>query len=209
MMGTMPRSKRLVWVLVAVAIQCIYVPTSQATSGGVLPKLSIDVFPVYPIWVVPYYFTFVVWLFGLYWAIFQLDDRSFRAALAGGLLVASVGAATFIIFPTYIELPTITGTDIFSQLLRMVQVAGGTHAALPSAHNYVTMLIAAFACRLYPKRAWLWITILASIALSTLFTGQHYILDVVTGLALGIIGYYFGWFLVERRERDLTPHHPS
>ena len=61
------------------------------------------------------------------------------------------------------------------------------------------MLMVAFALRLYPKWRWLWIAILVTIALSTLFTGQHYILDVVTGLALGWIGYKFGWWFMERR----------
>jgi membrane-associated phospholipid phosphatase len=37
--------------------------------------------------------------------------------------------------------------------------------------------------------------------LSTLFTGQHYILDVVTGLALGIVGYYAGFWIVEKWDK--------
>lgn len=208
-MTDIPRSRRFLWLLLAAAIQSIYVPTSQATSGGIMPKLPIDVIPVYPVWVVPYYFTYLFWMFAMYWALTKLGARAFRAAIAGALLAVSVGAATFVFFPTYIELPVITGSDIFSQLLRAVQIAGGTHAALPSAHNYVTMLIVAFACRLYPKLTWLWITILVAIALSTLFTGQHYILDVLTGLALGWGAYKFGWMFVERREREHAAHHST
>lgn len=208
-MNEIPMTKRWMWVGLAVAIQCIYFPTSQATSGGIAPKLPIDVFPVYPVWVVPYYFTYLFWLFAILWTLYKLDDRSFRAVIAGILLVVSVGAAAFVFFPTYIDLPRIPGDDVFSQMLRAIQVAGGTHAALPSAHNYVTMLIVAFASRLYPKYRWLWLTILALIALSTLFTGQHYILDVVTGLALGWAGYKFGWYFVERRERELAAHRSS
>jgi len=202
-MKTMPFSKRLLWVLLAVAIQCIYIPTSQATSGGIAPKLPIDVIPVYPIWVIPYYFTYLFWLFGIYWILFKLDDRSFRAALAGALLAISIGAATFVFFPTYIELPVVTGTDIFSQMLRAIQIAGGTHAALPSAHNYVSMLITAFAIHWYPRLRWVWIVILVSIALSTLLTGQHYILDMVTGLALGWAGFRFGLWWAARQPQDL------
>jgi membrane-associated phospholipid phosphatase len=40
------------------------------------------------------------------------------------------------------------------------------------------------------------------VCLSTLFTGQHYILDVVTGLMLGFTGYYAGFWLVDKWDRD-------
>lgn len=199
-MDEIPLSRRLPWFLLIVAIQSVYFPVSQATSGGILPKLAIDVIPVYPIWVVPYYFTYAVWSFAIYWTLFKFDARSFRAAIAGTLLAVSVGALTFLFFPTYIELPVIVGNDIFSVMLRTIQLAGGTHAALPSAHNYGTMLVTAFAIHFYPRGRWFWIAIVVTIALSTLFTGQHYILDVVTGLALGFVGYKFGVWWVERRE---------
>ncbi|MFZ5881155.1 MAG: phosphatase PAP2 family protein [Chloroflexota bacterium] len=186
-------SKRLLWAGVVGLIQAIYFPASQATSGGIAPKLPIDVFPVLPVWVVPYYLIYAVWAFGAYWALFKLDARSFRALTVAALFTVSVGALTFVFFPTYIELPVIVGDDLFAVMLRSVQVAGGAYAALPSAHNYITMLMAAFAMRLYPRQCLLWIAVVVIVALSTLFTGQHYILDVVTGLALGWVGYKIGW----------------
>lgn len=198
-MNELSLKKRFGLLLVAVALQSVYVPTSLATSGGIAPRLPIDVFPVYPIWVVPYYFTYLVWLFAILWALFKLADRTFRTAAAGAILATSVGAFFFVFFPTYVNLPTITGTDIFSSMLRTIQVAGGTHAALPSAHNYVTMLISAFAAHFYPRWRYVWAAILVSISLSTLFTGQHYILDAVTGLALGWLSFRFGLWWVDRK----------
>lgn len=198
-----PLSKRLLWAGLVCLIQAVYFPASQATSGGIAPRLPIDVFPVIPIWVVPYYMVFPLWTFGAYWALFKLDARAFRAVTVSALFAVSVGALTFVLFPTYIELPIIPGDDLFAVMLRSVQVAGGSHAALPSAHNYVTMLMAAFAARLYPRQRPLWIAAVVTVALSTLFTGQHYILDVVTGLALGWIGYKIGWHFVAMHPLDL------
>jgi membrane-associated phospholipid phosphatase len=190
--------KRIGLLLVVVAIQSIYIPTSLAVSGGIAPKLPIDVFPVYPIWVVPYYLCYPLWLFALLWALFKLDARVFRAAVAAAIIATSIGALTFTFFPTYVVLPTITGADVFSSMLRAIQIAGGTHAALPSAHNYITMLIASFAIHLYPRQRFLWIAVVVIVALSTLFTGQHYILDVVAGLTVGWAGYRFGLWWADR-----------
>jgi membrane-associated phospholipid phosphatase len=138
-------------------------------------------------------------LFGITWALIKLDDRAFRSFIAAALFTVGIGNLTFIVFPTYVDLPLITGNDIFSEMLRTIQVAGGTHAALPSAHNFITMLLSAFAIHLYPRQRWLWIGIVVTVALSTLFTGQHYILDVVAGLALGWLGFRFGLWWVERK----------
>ncbi len=191
-MNKIPLLKRMGWMLVVVAIQFIYFPTSQATSGGIAPKLSIDVIPMIPIWVVPYVLCYPFWLFGIAWAILKLEDRDFRAFTAAALFTVGIGNLTFIFFPTYVDLPVIAGNDVFSETLRAIQIAGGTHAALPSAHNFITMLLCASAARLYPRLRWLWIGIVVTVALSTLFTGQHYILDVVAGLALGWAGFRFG-----------------
>lgn len=203
-MKHIPLSRRILWMLLAAAIQCVYLPASQATSGGIAPKLPIDVIPVYPIWVIPYYLTFLVWTFAVIWTLTKADDRQFREILAAALLTTSAGALTFVFFPTYVDLPVVRGSDVFSALLRLVQMAGGNHAALPSAHNYVTMLAAAFAIRFRPRWRWFWLITLTMIALSTLFTGQHYILDMATGLALGWIGYRFGVWWAERQDARMA-----
>ncbi len=184
--------KRMGWMLLVIAIQFIYFPTSQATSGGIAPKLPLDAIPVYPVWIVPYVLCYPFWLFGIVWAILKLGDRDFRAFTAAALFTVGIGNLTFLVFPTYVDLPVITGDDVFSTLLRAIQIAGGTHAALPSAHNFITMLLCASAARLYPRLRWLWTGIVVIVALSTLFTGQHYLLDVAAGLALGWLGFRFG-----------------
>jgi len=154
---------------------------------------------VHPTWVVPYYLCYPFWLSCVIWILLKQEDRDFRAFIAAALFTVGIGNLTFLLFPTYIDLPTIPGNDIFSILLRMVQVAGGTHAALPSAHNFLTMLFCATLNHLYPRYRWLWISIVVIVALSTLFTGQHYILDVVAGLLLGWVGFRFGQWWVDRK----------
>lgn len=200
-MKDIPLLKRIGWMVLVIAIQFIYFPTSQATSGGIAPRLPIDVIPVYPVWVVPYYLCYPFWLGGIIWVLLKLDDRDFRAFLAAALFTVGIGNLTFLLFPTYVVLPEVQGSDIFSTLLRMVQVAGGTHAALPSAHNFLTMLFCATLAHLYPRTRWIWVAVVAVVAASTLLTGQHYILDVVAGLLLGWLGFKFGQWWLGKKSR--------
>lgn len=193
--------KRAGWMLMVIAIQFIYFPTSQATSGGIAPKLAIDVIPVHITWVVPYILCYPFWMSSMIWILLKLNDRDFRAFLGAALFTVGIGNLTFILFPTYVDLPTISGEDIFARMLRYIQIAGGTHAALPSAHNFLTMLFCATFIHLYPRYRWVWVSIIVTVALSTLFTGQHYILDVVAGLLLGFTGFWFGQWWVNRKSR--------
>jgi membrane-associated phospholipid phosphatase len=108
------------------------------------------------------------------------------------MVTFSIGTATFVFFPTYIQAAVIPGNDIFSSLLRFIHENWGRYDAFPSGHVYITTLLTLFFSRWVPRRKALWIGILAIVSLSTLFTFQHYIIDVVGGYVAGLAGYRFG-----------------
>jgi membrane-associated phospholipid phosphatase len=170
----------------------LYIPTSERTTGGIEPKLSIDVFPIWPIWVVPYVLCYLLWFSALLWIILKTDDRSFRSFLAACMLTFAIGVTIFTFFPTYVRAATLEGSDIFTVLLRMIHETWGRYAALPSGHVYITALLVLFFSRWYPRYKFLWTMLLVIISLSTLFTGQHYILDVIGGYVVAWVGYHFG-----------------
>lgn len=188
----LPLNKRILLVALVFCIQMIYIPTSNRLSGGIAPKLAIDVFPIWPIWVLPYISCYVLWFSSIWWIVSKMEDRLFRAFLAACVLTFSIGVSTFIFFPTYVERATLTGSDIFTVLLRFIHENWGRYDALPSGHVYITTLLTLFFSRWYPRHRSLWIVILVIVSLSTLFTGQHYILDVIGGLLVGLAGYHFG-----------------
>lgn len=195
---TLPR--RIGLVLAVAAIQSAYFPTSQAGTGGIMPKIFLDVFPIQPVWIVVYVLCFPLWLFCIVWAVLKMEEQSFRALIAAAFLTISSGIAAFILFPTYVDLPQIIGTDFFSNLLRQIQESGGSYDALPSGHLYITTLFALFFTRWYPRTRLLWIGIVVLVSLSTLFTGQHYLLDVISGIVLAWLGYKFGLWWAMRRQ---------
>jgi membrane-associated phospholipid phosphatase len=184
--------KRLLLALLACCIQMVYIPASNQTTGGVEPRLALDVFPIWPVWILPYVSCYVLWFASFAWVLFRTEAQQFRSFLAACLLTFGLGALTFIFFPTYVKPVTLQGNDIFTFLLRIFHEQMGRYAALPSGHVYITTLIALFFSRWYPRYRLVWILILITVSLSTLFTGQHYILDVLTGYLAAFAGYYFG-----------------
>lgn len=177
----------LVW-----CVQLLYVPTSHQKFGGIQPRLPIDVFPTWSVWVLPYVLCYPFWLAGAVWAIFKMNDRLFRSMIAAFLLTCTTSISIYIFFPTYVKAQVIKGNDIFSTLLRFIHQNGGRYNAFPSGHVYITALLAFFYNRWYPHhKAW-WISIPFIVSLSTLFTHQHFIVDVVGGVGVALLGYQFG-----------------
>lgn len=185
-------NKRILLFILAYCIQLIYVPTSNRVSGGVEPKLSIDIFPIWAIWVLPYVLCYVLWLSSVIWIILKTEDRMFRSFIAACIFTFTFGVIIFIFVPTYVKPASLTGNDVFTMLLRIIHEHWGRYDAFPSGHVYITTLLALFISRWYPRQKWLWNLILVIVSFSTLFTGQHYILDVLGGYAVAFSGYHFG-----------------
>jgi len=187
-----PLKKRALLVAGVILVQSIYTPTSLLLTGGIEPKLPIDIFPLWIVWVIPYALCYPLWALALIWMIWKMDESMFRKTIAGLYFACSLGVAIFILFPTYVVQPELTGSDILTNILRSIQIAGGDHDALPSAHIYATVLLALFYHEWYPRYKWLWLSIVLIVSLSTLFTQQHYIADVLGGYLTGWLGYHFG-----------------
>jgi membrane-associated phospholipid phosphatase len=124
--------------------------------------------------------------------IFKAEERLFRPFIVACMLTFGLGALTFIFFPTYVKAVPLAGNDIFTSLLRFIHENWGRYDAFPSGHVYITTLLALFFGRWYPHQKALWLAIVVVVSLSTLFTGQHYILDVIGGFILALAGYHFG-----------------
>jgi len=80
----------------------------------------------------------------------------------------------------------------FPELFRFADRLNLTYNLVPSLHVALSVLcIAAFSARANPAGKvlfWIWAV---AIALSTLLTHQHHVIDVVAGFALALIAYRF------------------
>jgi membrane-associated phospholipid phosphatase len=91
------------------------------------------------------------------------------------------------------------GNDWATELLRYVYSNDDVYNAFPSGHVYLTTVISLFWMEWYPRYRWLWIAIVVSVLLSTLFTHQHYLPDLGGGLILAKNSLRFGEWWMQKR----------
>jgi membrane-associated phospholipid phosphatase len=95
----------------------------------------------------------------------------------------------YLLIPTYTHRPVLTGDGFTLDLMRLIYGNDRSYNALPSGHTYNTALIAVIWSQWQPAWRWLWILITVIVMMSTLFTRQHNVLDVLFGLIWGIGAY--------------------
>jgi membrane-associated phospholipid phosphatase len=143
--------------------------------------------PVQPAWA-PIYLSYFLFPF-LPMLVIRQEELIRRTFLAW-LMVWIVGYACFLVYPTVLPRPIgEIGEGFFAWFLRGIYDADAPRNCLPSLH-VASPFVAALACwrvhRGVGLAAGLWASL---IALSTVFTKQHYVVDVVAGIFLAGVAY--------------------
>lgn len=207
--------QRTALILLLLVVQWLYFPINSHVSGGAYLDIWLDRFiPVWPVWVVPYTIWLVWWIGCFLWTGWYMPTALFKRFFATTLLTIAIGISIFFFFPTSVNRPEILGNDVFSSMLMQLYQNDGANNAFPSAHMYLTTLLTLFWSQWYKRYRWVWCMIFAVILLSTLFTQQHYIVDVIGGISLALGSYLFvgyfdqkdiaGWLADSFRRNELT-----
>ena len=154
-----------------------------------LPELALDrLIPLQPAWTLVYV-SHLVFLFVP--VLVMRQEEQIRRTFLAYLLVWITGYVCFLVYPTVLPRPgpNVIGQGFFAWCLRIVYSADEPRNNFPSlhvAHACVSALTCWRVHRGVGLAAGLWA---ALIALSTLFTKQHYVIDVISGLALAGVAY--------------------
>ena len=147
--------------------------------------------PVVPIFVVPYvslnplvYATLILFL------LFR--TRVFQSACLAVISVMMISYGFYFFAQSEVIRPVLLGTDLFTRMIRDVYAGDNPFNCFPSLHTSVSTILAIHWWRVdrrvgIPAAIWT-----ALIVASTVLIKQHYIADVVFGLALafGLCGLY-------------------
>ena len=112
--------------------------------------------------------------------------RALMTALAAVIGVAGLG---FLLVPADLAFPPPTGLGVWEAPFRLADVLNGDHNLVPSLHVALAVTCLAAYARAAPPlgRALLW-GWGALIAVSTVLTHQHHVVDALSGFALGLAG---------------------
>lgn len=189
----MKPSARVAWLVVLFLAQLLYFPINRGVQGGVILATPWDAqIPLWPIWSLPYLLSLVWWGIAFFWAAWKMETKLYRAFIIGTLSVILFSYLIYLLYPTYIERPMIKGRGWTTDIIRFIYSQDRVYNAFPSGHTYTTVLISLFWSRWFPKKRWLWILIAIIVLVSTLFTGQHNLPDLLSGALLAWAGYHFG-----------------
>lgn len=155
--------------------------------------------PVVPPFVIPYvsldplvYFTLIVFL------LFR--TKIFQSAGLSMLAAFFVSYLFYYFFQTEVIRPTLTGTDLFTRMIRDVYAGDNPFNDFPSLHTSVSTILALHWLH-FDRRAGIAACLWAAlIVASTVLVKQHYVADIFGGLVLALgVSWIFLKLLIYRR----------
>jgi membrane-associated phospholipid phosphatase len=146
--------------------------------------------PLVPIFSVPYALAMVFVVGTL--AYFVLFTPRVRETAYSYTFCLAVSCATYLAFQTTVDRPPVDANSAFTGLVSFIYANDQPYNCFPSLHVSLTVLASLIWARgrrrlAVPLAGWV-----VLVALSTLFTKQHVLLDVLAGAVLGGASFWVG-----------------
>jgi membrane-associated phospholipid phosphatase len=177
-------------VTLMLLVPCYLLIANRAELGIVhAPELPWDrALPLQPAWALVYG---ALYMFLIVLPVFVVrEEAHIRRTFWAYVAVWVTAYACFLVYPTVAPRPPEVGGDGFAVWgLRFLYDADPPYNCFPSLH-VAHSFVSALTCYRLDRRLGVAALVCASlVAVSTLFTRQHYIADVVAGIALALVAY--------------------
>lgn len=148
--------------------------------------------PFFSPMVVIYLGAFFQW--ALYWILLSREEEELRGTLLAGEWISKfICMVIFILYPTTLARPAITGTGIFDRLTALVYLVDEPNNLLPSVHCLMSWLCIRGAFRFKTVPNWYKpVTVIFSVLVffSLIMVRQHVWIDVPTAILAAEIGIF-------------------
>ena len=185
-----PWKENIFWALSLSAFGLtIYLGTNRIVAA--MPSRLTFVFswerriPLIPAFIIPYWSTDLLYLFGPLLCTSRAEVRGHAARMIFALII---GCICFVIFPLHLAYPRPQLAGLFGSLFHLLFYWDRPVNMAPSLHVTEIMLLWVIYCR--HTSGWLrsiiqiWFVLVIA---STLLVWQHHVIDVITGLLLGVV----------------------
>lgn len=172
-----------------------YIVTKFFFDGGYHYDISTpldDIIPFVPAFVVIYILAYVQWLWGVILALRETKEFFLRA-ISAEMIAKFLCLIIFLVLPTSMVRPEITGTDIFSEITKFIYAADTPTNLFPSIHCIESWIIFRISCSF--KKSGKWVAVVNGIMAILVFASvvlvkQHLFLDIPSAIILCEIGLF-------------------
>lgn len=189
-------------ILVLLVPLYLFIPDLAVGDAPHVPELALDrLVPLQPAWALVYG---SLYLFVILLPVFVVrQEEQIRRTVLAYLSVWLAAYVCFLLYPTVAPRPeAVDGEGFMVWGLRFLYDADPPYNCFPSLH-VAHSFVSALACWRVHRGVGIAATLCAAlIGLSTLFTKQHYVLDVVAGVVMAGIAYAV---FLRRYPRDAVP----
>lgn len=155
-----------------------------------------DHIPRLPVFAIPY-IAFLPWFWGVVVWVW-LKNKSFGQLAISIIIVNLIASIVYIMFQTHVPREVITSNDVFSEILKFIYSSDRAYNGFPSLHSGLSAVVATYFVILKNKRAWMFVAMAGLIVISTLFTKQHFVLDAISGVTLGVLVTYIVFRIIPK-----------
>lgn len=194
----------LLWLFIFPVLGFIYSLLNKPTMTALDLKIVIDhLIPVVPIFVLPYLLWYVFMFCYLIYFCFK-DTTVYKHTLVTIVIGEFICFICYVYFQSTVARPSVEGTGMFSTLLQFVYAQDNPYNCFPSIHVLTTYTIMLASVNIKNKHfinTLLIQSMGALIILSTLFTKQHVIVDVVASML--IVSLVYSLLFIRSTEHQL------
>lgn len=168
-----------------------------SVDGRIFKTALDESIPFVPIFVVPYlsFLLFIPTLTLLFF--FKAPEKLFLSLTLSGITATLISYLIFSAFPTSGIKPEVANSDLFSQLVKLIYAHDLPHNLFPSGHTFNTVLFFLHFSKWKPRYTVISAITSGLIIASTVLIKQHYLPDVIGGLALGTVTTLTFWKILK------------
>ncbi len=160
--------------------------------------------PLVPVWTIVYMGSYVFWIAG-YIAISRLDKQKFIRLFRADCIAKIICAACFVLLPTQMARPEISGGGVFNFTLEFIYIMDTPVNLFPSMHCLFSWMVARTIMaekQFSPAVRWGAPACAILVFLSTLFTRQHYLIDIPAGIAAAELALLISGIIERRKAKN-------